>query len=70
MTRPRKDAIYHITDGEWVKWDDGTLECCDCGLVHGLKSELRDGVLYVRVTRDEKETRAARIRRARKGERP
>jgi hypothetical protein len=64
------DPPYHVTDGEWVFCDDGTLECCSCGLVHMVNYQLRDGKLYVQYNQDDEATRAARIARIEAGERP
>jgi len=41
-----------------------TLECCDCGLVHTISYEEKDGTIFLSFERNEPETEEARVKRA------
>ena len=57
---------YHV--GDWIylprrkRW---VLACCDCALVHTVQRKIVNGKLYVRLYRDDAETKA--LRKAMKG---
>lgn len=40
-----------------------TLECCDCGLVHTISYEEKDGTIFLSFERNEPKTEEARIAR-------
>jgi hypothetical protein len=60
------ETPYHVTDDEFLLADDGSLECCSCGLVHTVSYRLDNGKIYVSMTVDEKATKAARHERIEK----
>lgn len=51
---------FHVPDGVWFDETDGLLICCDCGLAHRVEYRLTAGVLQVKLTRDERETKRER----------
>jgi hypothetical protein len=49
----RKRSRYEqVWDGQWFTLpDEWDLACCDCGLVHKVKSRIKDGVIQIRMDR-------------------
>jgi len=45
---------------------DMFLECCDCGLVHKIDYEIKDGKIILALDRNEERTDKARIKRNKK----
>jgi len=56
---------YEVIDGDWVsitKDGDkpGLWGCCDCGLMHRVEFMVEDGIVFMRVHRDQEATRIRR----------
>ena len=62
MRRKRYALDHHALPGEWIphkrkmQW-----ECCDCGLVHDVTFKVLRNEIWVRMFRNSKETRNARL---------
>jgi hypothetical protein len=53
--------IEQIYDGQWYPADEYPYEaCCDCGLVHRIKTRIRNGKVEICATRDNRRTAALR----------
>lgn len=59
------DNPYEVTDGEWFtisKDGDkpGLWGCCDCGLMHRVEFMVENGIVLIKIIRDQEATDAHR----------
>lgn len=60
-SRPRKSKYKQIYSGEWEPWTrDVDLACCDCSLVHNIRSRIRGGEFQMQFTANKRATAALR----------
>ena len=46
--------MIHIEDNKWVRFSKkDNLVCCDCSLAHKLEFKVINGVIYIKLTRDD-----------------
>ena len=69
MSKPKQPKYEIWEDGEWIYpvHKGFKLACCDCGLIHTMDFDISEGMVKVKVSRDNKATAGRRRGKAYKG---